>query len=341
MSHIFSGVNERLARNVFIRRRARQTSTVLNTRTCTPHYPTGLMKLFGKLKHKLFGRRRGERRVMKRLKDYARSDRPSDDPSDIIPDENFRPMVKVLHVDLASQYPEFIRPESPCTVGFLTPLPLPSLPSPWLSPLILPSPVIPLDVLVSPPFTPPPLPPLPPLPPPSPPPFHPPCTPPCPLPTPHSDTPTLPPPPPLPPRPSLHIYSSGQSPTQISQLDLVGVSAPSLDDEGPEPSGIQTLDLTASPALPEILDCVSSSLPQPSPAHIMLAVLFDLLFWILGLSFATLARVFEPGTSLAIGQRFRELEFGRESRVEPHLQPQQDIAHLICCRTAGRVPGQF
>lgn len=297
------------------------------------------MKLFGKLKHKLFGRRRGERKVMKRLKDYARSDRPSDDPSDIIPDENFRPMVKASYVDLTSQYPELICPEPPCTVGFLTPLPLPSLPSPWLSPLILPSPVIPLDVLTSPPSTPPP-----PPPPPSPPPFHPPCTPPCPLPTPPSDTPTLYPPPPLPPQPSLHISSSGQRPKHIDQPDLVGVSAPSLDDEGPEPSGSQTPNLTVLPVPPaqlEILDCVSSPIPQPSPVHIMLAVLFDLLFWILGLSFAALARVFEPGTSLAIGRRFRELEFRRESSVESRPQSQQDIIHLICCRTTGQVPGQF
>lgn len=129
----------------------------------------------------------------------------------------------------------------------------------------------------------------------------------------------------------------------MDQEDLNDVQAASPpEDQGPESSDPQTLDTTTLPAPPDILDVVSFSLPQASPAHIILAVLFDLIFWVLDLGFAVLGRVFEPGTSLAIGRRFKELDYrGREPRTEPSTQPQQEIVHLVCCRTTRQIPGQL
>lgn len=121
----------------------------------------------------------------------------------------------------------------------------------------------------------------------------------------------------------------------MGQPDPANAPVSSPEDQG---SNLQVLDIAAPPALSDILNSVSPPFPQPSPAHIMIAALFDLLFWIIGSGFATLAEVFQPATSLTIARGFGELHF-RKLRVEPYPQSRGlEISSTVAMR---QLPGQF
>lgn len=123
----------------------------------------------------------------------------------------------------------------------------------------------------------------------------------------------------------------------MGQPDLANASVSSPENQGPELSNLQVLDITTPPAL-DISNSVFLSLPQPSPAHIMIAALFDLLFWIIGLGFATLAGGFQSATSLTIARGFGELYF-RKFRAKPYPQPRcQETSPTVAMR---QLPGRF